>query len=134
MTENQVSVAMERFGKLIPSKEKEAFKQELIIANEGCMDGLMNVHMKSKWVAFVLAFFLGGIGAGRFYLGDTKIAILRIVATVLTAALSFVPILSWIVAAVSVIWVIAEWFLCFIKAKEINYESLNYYLTATARR
>ncbi len=120
MTENQILVAMERYGKQIPSKGDAsiALKQKMSVADEGCMDGLMNVHMKNKWVAFLLAFFLGGVGAGRFYLGDTKIAIFRIVASVLTGALSFIPILGIIVAVASMIWLIAELFFWFKKAKE----------------
>lgn len=42
---------------------------------------------KSKVVAGILQILLGGFGAGRFYTGHTKIAILQIVVTWLTCGL-----------------------------------------------
>lgn len=42
---------------------------------------------KSKLVAGLLQIFLGGLGIGRFYIGDTKIGIWQIVVTVLTCGI-----------------------------------------------
>jgi hypothetical protein len=42
---------------------------------------------KSKLVAGLLQIFLGGLGIGRFYIGDTKIAVWQIVVTVLTCGI-----------------------------------------------
>lgn len=39
---------------------------------------------KTKLVAGLLGIFLGGFGAHKFYLGDSKAAIIRIVVTVVT--------------------------------------------------
>ncbi|MDF1602063.1 TM2 domain-containing protein [Nocardioides sp. YIM 152315] len=43
---------------------------------------------KQKLVAGLLQIFLGGFGIGRFYIGDTKIGVWQIVATVLTCGLA----------------------------------------------
>lgn len=130
MTENQIAVAMEKVRKNVSTKKGEdsLLRQKMYLADENCMDGLMSLPMKSKWAAFWLSFFLGSFGAGRFYIGDKKIGILRIVASVLTGALLLIPILGLIVSAVSGIWLIAEWFLCFNGAKSKNYEALGFYL------
>ena len=42
---------------------------------------------KSKLVAGLLQIFLGGLGIGRFYIGDTKTGIWQIVVTVLTCGI-----------------------------------------------
>lgn len=42
---------------------------------------------KSKVVAGVLGIVLGGFGAGRFYIGDTRTGVLQIVVTVVTCGL-----------------------------------------------
>ncbi len=39
---------------------------------------------KTKIVAGLLGIFLGGFGAHKFYLGDTKAAIIRLVVSVVT--------------------------------------------------
>lgn len=44
----------------------------------------VNTEQKSKLVAVLLAFFLGGIGIHDFYLGYTKYGIIKIVLTVCT--------------------------------------------------
>lgn len=134
MTDNQITVAMEKFGKSIPSSRTMEFKVNMRNADDGCMDLLMSVPMKSKWAAFVLALFLGGFGAGRFYLGDTAVAILRLVASAVMIGLSFVPILGIIASVASSIWLFAELFLCYHRAKEINFEKLNNFLLQNVKK
>ncbi|WP_091070783.1 NINE protein [Micromonospora humi] len=42
------------------------------------------VSDKSKVVAGILQILLGGFGAGRFYIGDTKTAVIQLVVTIVT--------------------------------------------------
>lgn len=42
------------------------------------------VSDKSKVVAGILGILLGGFGAGRFYIGDTKTGVLQLVVTLVT--------------------------------------------------
>jgi len=42
---------------------------------------------KSKLVAGILQILLGGLGIGRFYIGDTKIGVWQIVVTILTCGI-----------------------------------------------
>jgi TM2 domain-containing membrane protein YozV len=46
--------------------------------------GAAGVSDKSKLVAGLLGIFLGGFGAGRFYIGDTKTGILQLVVSIVT--------------------------------------------------
>lgn len=53
------------------------------------------VYKKNRFVAAVLAFFLGGVGAHSFYMGHTWTGVIRLSATVLTggaAAAVLIPI------------------------------------------
>ena len=50
----------------------------------GEYQGPVGEPVKSRMVAALLSIFLGWLGAGRFYLGYTKIGIYQIIATVLT--------------------------------------------------
>ncbi|MFG3689845.1 TM2 domain-containing protein [Micromonospora sp. NPDC047740] len=42
------------------------------------------VSDKSKVVAGILQILLGGIGAGRFYMGDTKTAVIQLIVSFVT--------------------------------------------------
>ena len=66
---------------------------------------LQHEPVKSRWIATVLALFLGGIGAHRFYLGFYGIGIAQIIVTVLTVGYGLV-------------WGFIEFFLLF--SKNIN--------------
>lgn len=46
-----------------------------------------NVSDKSKVVAGILQILLGGFGAGRFYIGDTKTGVLQLVVTLFTCGI-----------------------------------------------
>ena len=55
-------------------------------------EALPEISRKSRLVAALLCWLLGGFGAHRFYLGKTKSAIIQLVLTILivTAIVSFV--------------------------------------------
>lgn len=129
MTENQVTVAIEKFRQYMPvdaagniGSNGVELKPKLEAASENCMDALMGIKMKSKIVAILLAMFLGGIGAGRFYIGDKKIGIIRIIVTIATSLASYVPVLGMIVAIVSFGWIIVDIFLVAKRVKQVNFE------------
>ncbi|KXK58612.1 MULTISPECIES: TM2 domain-containing protein [Micromonospora] len=46
-----------------------------------------NVSDKSKLVAGLLGILLGGFGAGRFYMGDTKTGVLQLVVSLVTCGI-----------------------------------------------
>ncbi|WP_323007605.1 TM2 domain-containing protein [Pseudorhodobacter sp.] len=55
-------------------------------------------NSKSTGTAYLLWFFLGGLGGHRFYLGSTGIGVLMLVCTVLGAFLLFPLIVTGVVA------------------------------------
>ena len=135
MTDNQVTVALEKFRPDLPvdtlgniSANGVKLKPKLEAAKEDCMDELMSIKLKSKVVAILLSVFLGGWGAGRFYVGDTKIGILRLLASVATGLASLVPVLGIIVAIASLVWMIAEIFLVANRVKYANFDIVSTYL------
>jgi TM2 domain-containing membrane protein YozV len=46
-----------------------------------------NISDKSKLTAGLLGLFLGGFGVHKFYLGDSKAGVIRIVVTVVTCGI-----------------------------------------------
>lgn len=135
MTENQVTVALEKFRPYLPtdtlgnvSANGIKLKPKLEAAKEDCMDELMSIRLKSKIVAILLSVFLGGFGAGRFYIGDSKIGVLRLLASVATGLASFVPVLGVIVAIASLVWGIAEIFLVAGRVKYVNFDTVSRFL------
>ena len=128
MTNNQITVAVERIrGKVTPT-HLQSLRESMREAEDGCMDVIMAMPLKSKGVALALALHLGRVGAGRFYVGDKGIAIGRIIMSVLTGVLSFVPILGFILAIASLIWIIVDSVLVFRRVSEKNYLELTGYL------
>lgn len=62
--------------------------------------GVRQTSIKKKYdrrIAILLAFFLGGIGAHRFYLGNTFIALLYVLFcwTFIPAIIAFVEVVCW---------------------------------------
>lgn len=53
--------------------------------------------MKNKWVAVLLAFFLGGLGIHRFYVGDTKWGIILLLTcwTGIPAIVGLIDAIRW---------------------------------------
>lgn len=130
MTDNQITVAMEKFAPYLPRDGGDKLRTAMKNASDDCMDGLMALNLKSKTVAILLAVFLGGIGAARFYLRDQKIGICRIFMTVITSFGSFVKILGVIVSLASTAWIIADIFLVAKKVKQVNCDIISDYLAA----
>jgi TM2 domain-containing membrane protein YozV len=63
--------------------------------------GPAGVSDKSKIVAGLLGILLGGLGAGRFYTGHTKIAVLQLVASLCTGIGVIWPIVDGILILIN---------------------------------
>ncbi len=128
MTKERVMVAMEKFKDAIPSYQDDAIKKLLEEADDNCMDALMSLPLKGKVKALLLSIFLGGAGIGRFYLGDIGLGFTKIVLRLIPLFTTSVPFLGLFGALVNTIWEIADIFLTYKKAKEINFERLSSFL------
>ena len=61
-------------------------------------DGTPYVYGRNKWVAFLLAFFLGGIGIHKFYLGKTAQGVLYLLFfwTLIPSLIAFVEMIIYL--------------------------------------
>lgn len=68
-----------------------------IIESDACVDGhvmeKVDVTAKSRWIAILLAFFLGWMGAHNFYLGNVARGVFQFVFTIVTLGVGV--IWSW---------------------------------------
>lgn len=69
------------------------------------------VRQKSKVLAAVLFFFLGWLGVGNFYLGQTKRGLTALAMTLISGffalTLIFIP-LAWMIDIALFIWIVAQ--------------------------
>lgn len=70
----------------------------IVVQNSVNAGGLQRVANRQKSMAIVLAFFLGGIGVHKFYVGENARGILYMLFcwTFIPTLLSWVDILSWV--------------------------------------
>ncbi len=69
-----------------------------------------DANKKSVLIAYLLWWFLGGVGGHRFYLGRTKSAITMLVITLVSIPLMFV-IIGLFTIFISIIWALIDAFL-----------------------
>lgn len=124
MTPNRVTLAMEKYSGSIPRSSAENFRTRLQNASDDCFDVMMQAHLKGKVRTVLFSIFLGGIGVDRFYLGDTGLGIFKIISNILAYVLLLIPILGFLLVAARSIWGFVDIFLCYKKAKQLNYNIL----------
>lgn len=76
-------------------------------------------NKKSTGVAYLLWFFLGMLGAHRFYLGQTGTAVAQLVITLVSFVL-FVVLIGFFTIWISAIWVLIDIFLIPQMARQYN--------------
>lgn len=84
---------------------------------------LMQMPVKKKVVTILFAIFLGGIGIDRFYVGDVKLGVFKIVGSVAASLMILIPILGTIASIANVIWKFADIFISYKKIYDKNYEN-----------
>lgn len=124
MTESNIAIAIEMYGKQIPQASMGTFRGYLQSASDSCMSELAMTPIKRKGVTLALSIFLGGFGIDRFYLNNIGLGVAKLLVSIASIFLMFVPILGWIVSIGRSIWLIIDWFLTYKKAKELNYSKL----------
>lgn len=94
-------------GKCFPEMMIEEVKQKLESLDENKVSILMATEWKNPTVSFLFAFFLGGFGVDRFWLGQTGLGVAKV-----------------ITCAGCGIWGIVDWFSATKRAKDYNYNYL----------
>lgn len=129
MTPNRITIALEKYGKQIPKDCIHYFKNVYLKeASDDCLDEFILLPIKGKTKTLLFSIFLGGFGADRFYLGDKKTGIAKLIFGLISLILSGVPILGLILSLASSIWCIADIFITYKNAKEINFDTLTTFL------
>lgn len=71
MEQNKLNAIMMQYKDSIPDEQVLNFKNLLQSAPDDVYDNLLCIPTKSTTTTLLLSIFLGGLGADRFYLGDT---------------------------------------------------------------
>ena len=128
MTEEKVKKVARHFEKKFPLEGYENFKRRLGLVPDSYYDEIMAIPTKKSVVAILLAIFLGGIGLDRFYVGDKKMGIIKIVASVVVAICSIfitIPIVVTLLYFALAIFQIIDIFLSYKEGKRYNYDKVN---------
>lgn len=132
MQEEKVRFLTEKFNGKITSNDALKLSDKMLKAKDEAFAVLNGLTLKNKVAALLLSIFLGGFCAGRFYLGDYKFAIFKIITTVvivvIATLLSFIPVLGLLLAVAASIgtfaWYIVEIIKCYKLAQEMNFENI----------
>lgn len=92
--------------------------------------------LKNNVATLLLAIFLGGLGAHRFYLGDNRMGaaflVSNVIAYILMFAATFISYVFYVVMALVVvgiaIWQFVDIFISYKRVKTVNFNRLNYVL------
>ncbi len=94
-------------GEYFPQDRLMMIREKLLDVDESRWFSIMSVQFKNPNTALILSIVLGGYGGDRFYIGDTGIAIGKLITC---GGLG--------------IWAIVDWFLISDATRQKNYEKL----------
>ena len=86
---------MEANAEDVAPASQKIFVNRLTAAPDAAFDSLVNIKLKSKTTALLLSIFLGGWAAGKFYVGEIKAAVIKLVATFLLGLAGGLLSLLW---------------------------------------
>lgn len=79
MEKEKVDQFMMANAKFFPPMMVGQIKEKLATLSEDKETMLISTDWKNPTVGFLFAFFLGGFGADRFWLGDTGLAVVKLI-------------------------------------------------------
>ena len=108
MTEDRIVALLAKFSENVPSGSAFALGNALRSAPDNMFDYLITFPTKSAGITVALSIFLGGLGVDRFYVGDIGLGVAKL-------------LFGWITFG---IWYLVDIFLCYRKARKVNFERL----------
>ena len=127
MTEANVSLALNKYKKLVPKESSDILKSQLTVASDECFDTVMNLRMRSRIIILLISFFLGNLGVDRFMLRNTSLGIIKLAFRVLTVLFIIVTdasVESLTLAIVAVCWWLADVFFVYREVQEYNLDTI----------
>lgn len=124
MDTQKITYLTEKFGNNLKPDELQSLKPRMDAAPDKAFEPLNALTFKNKTATLLLSLFLGGLCAGRFYLGDWKFALLKIFITFALGIISsFIPVtaIKGIIGVALLIWSIIEIVLCYKRCTYLNY-------------
>lgn len=110
MEQNKVNAIMMQYKDLIPAEQAYALKTALEKADDKVYDKLQMVSTKNPTMILIASLLAGPLGVDRFLLGDVGLGVLKLV--------------LWLTLFVPLVWGVIDIFLCYKKAKKMNFEAL----------
>lgn len=123
VTDAAKQAVLARFQKALSPSGMTTFTKYIETLTADQYQRLMQMPIKKKVTTILLAIFLGGIGIDRFYVGDVKLGVLKIVGSVVASLLILVPILGTIASIANGIWKFVDIFISHKKIYDKNYEN-----------
>ena len=92
----------------IPDEKVMSFRNTLTKSEASDLSFISMIPLKNPTTTLLFSIFLGGLGVDRFYIGDTGVGVAKLLLSSFTLG----------------IWPLVDIFLCYKKAKELNYYNL----------
>ncbi len=108
--EDKVNLFLATHSSHLPAAMIPQIRQTLL-AKPTKIDMAMAVDFKDPMIAFILCFFLGGLGIHRFFIGDTGIGAAQLILTILLCGSGG-------------LWAFIDLFLIWGDTRQKNYENL----------
>ncbi|TBR78682.1 TM2 domain-containing protein [Campylobacter novaezeelandiae] len=120
------NIALMMISDKIPSQSLPLVQEKLKNSSEDKINNIATLNFKSHIVGLILGFFLGIFGADRFYKGDIKLGLLKLLTWIIGVITIWIFIGSFILFVLW-IWCIVDYFLVW---KGIKKDNLKKILTA----
>lgn len=91
----------------LPAEKIYLLREKLATMPEEKQVAIQSISLKNPIVTLLISFFVGSFGVDRFYLGDIFLGILKLLTLGLFG-----------------IWTVLDWYLCYKKSKEVNFNNI----------
>ena len=108
MTNEKIAAIISQVGSQIGETDRLTLRSVLASADDSKYPLIMSVRLKSPTTTLLLSIFLGGLGADRFYIGDTGVGVCKL-------------LFGWLTLG---IWPFVDIFVSYKKAKQINMRNI----------
>lgn len=117
------NIALMMISDKIPSQSLTLVQEKLKNSSEDKINNIATLNFKSHIVGLILGFFLGIFGADRFYKGDIKLGLLKLLTWIIGVITIWIFIGSFILFILW-IWCIVDYFLVWKGIKKDNLKKI----------